>query len=140
MSGSAIADALVTMLSAASVLGSGNVSKSSYQVLESAATHSAVVQWTGIRTEQNAFGGQHRRIWDMDMHVFIRDTNDPVAAINRVWSLTDKIIACLDADPTLLNTCTDTGMLSANRDPEQAYVVGGATWLPFHMNLEVQEY
>lgn len=140
MSGSAIADALVTMLSATSVLGSGNVSKSSYQVLEIASTCSAVVQWTRLRTEQNTFGGSHKRIWDMDIHAFIRDTNDPVAAVNNVWSITDKIVACLDADPTLLGTCVDTGLLNGNRDPEQAYVVSGATWLPFHITLETQEY
>jgi len=142
MSASAIADGLVTMLSAASVFGSGNVAKNSYQILETSTGSCAVVQWTRLISNPMTFGDprSRQRTWNFQIRCFVRDTGDPNAVLNRVWSATDGIIACLESDDTIQNTAQSLNSISGTRDPESAFTVGGATWLPFDIGIEVNEF
>ena len=137
-SASAIADGLITMFSAASQFGSGNVSKNSYQVMETSAGSCLIVQWTGYSHRPQVFGSpaNTRRTWRMNLKCYIRDTGNPVATLNRVWTATDNILNCLYADDTLQGTVDMLTSVEANRDPETAYTAGGATWLPIEYNLE----
>jgi hypothetical protein len=143
MSASSIADALVTMLSATSAFGACMVSKNSYQILESAAGSCAVVQWTNLssrRTTHGGAGGNRNRWWDFQIRCFIRDTGQPTAVLNRVWTATDLVLGTLEADETILGTADELGDVNGSRDPETVFTVGGATWLPITFSARILEW
>lgn len=138
-SSSAIADALVTMLGSASVLGTNTVSKSGYELLESAASSATVIKWRNFTSRPSNFGGNsYSDTWEFEIKTFIRDYGDPHLALNRVWSATDKVITCLKSDYTIQGTCDDVVRITGNYDPESLLVVGGATWLPFSIYLTAE--
>ena len=143
MSASAIADGLVTMLSAASVFGPGMVSKNSYQILETASGSCAVVQWTGLASHRTSMGGagaNRNRLWDFQIRCFIRDTGQPTAVMNRVWSATDLVLSTLESDESINGTAEELEDVTGTRDPETVFTVGGATWLPFTMTARILEW
>ena len=142
MSGSAIADGFKTLLSATSVLGSGNVSINSYQVLESSACACAVIQWTRLASTPVAFGSPRARdrLWDFQIRAFIRDTGDPLTALNRVWTATNTIMTAIEDDDTVQGTCEVLNNIVAIRDPETAMTFGGHTWLPITITATVTEF
>lgn len=131
------------MLSAASVFGSGMVSKNSYQVLESAAGSCAVVQWVGLRSMRTTWGNgpeRRNRVWGFQIRCFIRDTGQAPAVINRVWTATDLVVGTLEADDTILGTADELEDINGSRDPETVLTVGGATWLPFTITAQILEW
>jgi len=143
MSASAIADGLVTMLSAASVFGPGMVSKNSYQILETTSGSCAVVQWSGLTSRRTSMGGagaNRNRWWNFQIRCFIRDTNQPTAVMNRVWSATDLVLSTLESDESINGTAEELEEVIGIRDPETAFTVGGATWLPFTMTARILEW
>ena len=135
---SAIADALVTMFSAASMFGSGNVAKNSYKILETSTGSCLTVQWTRFTSTPMTFGVpmSGRETWSFSLKCWVRDTGNPFAAVDRVWQATNNIVACLAADDTLLGTVDFVSGINAARDPEMSISVGGATWLPFEFTLD----
>jgi hypothetical protein len=143
MSASSIADGLVTMLSAASVFGTGMVSKNSYQVLESSSGSCAVVQWTGLTSQRTTYGGagaNRNRTWNFQIRCFIRDTGQAPEMINHVWTATDLVLSTLESDETILGTADELGDINGSRDPETVFTVGGATWLPFTITAQILEW
>jgi hypothetical protein len=143
VSASAIADGLVTLLSAASVFGSANVTKDSYQVLESSACACAVVQWSGFssgRMTHGGAGGDRRRVWSFQVRCFIRDTGQPEALLRRTWIATDKFVSAIESDPTIQDTADDLGDITGYHDPERVYSVGGATWAPITFTAQITEW
>jgi hypothetical protein len=141
MSASAIADGLLTNLSAASVFGSGNVSKNSYQILESSCCQAALIHWTRLISKPTTFGNprDRERIWNFNIECFLRDTGDPIQLKTRIWSLTDTVIASLESDDTLQGTCDSLGEIAGTHDPKSGLDVGGARWLTMDFNVEVTE-
>lgn len=141
-SASGIADALVTMFSAASLFGPGNVAKDSYKILETATGSCLTVQWVRYSSTPLAFGVpmSGRETWSFNLKCWVRDTGNPVAAVNRVWKATDNIINCLLADDTLQGTVDLVSGINAARDPELAITVGGATWLPFELTVDAIQF
>jgi hypothetical protein len=141
-SASAIGDALVTMFSAASQFGSGNVAKNSYKVLETSTGSCLTVQWVRYNYTPLAFGVPMtgRRTWSFSLKCWVRDTGNPTAAVDRVWKATDNIVACLTADDTLQGTVDLVNNINAFRDPELAITIGGATWLPFEFTLDAIQF
>ncbi|MFA6016436.1 MAG: hypothetical protein WC742_15365 [Gallionellaceae bacterium] len=141
MSASAIADGIITNLSAASVFGTGRVSKTSYQILESSACQAAMVHWTRLRSTPSAFGNprDRERTWNFNIECFLRDTGDPIQLKTRIWSLTDTVIASLESDDTLQGTCDSLSEIAGTHDPKSGLDVGGARWLTMDFNVEVTE-
>jgi len=137
-SSSAIADAIVTMFSAASQFGSGNVAKNSYKILETSTGSCLTVQWVRYNSTPLTFGVPMtgRKRWSFSLKCWIRDTGNPTAAVERVWKATDNVVDCLMADDTLQGTVDFLNNINAFRDPELAITVGGATWLPFEFTFD----
>ena len=142
MSASAIADGFVTMLSAASCLGVGAVSKEDYGVIERVATCCLVIE--GFRLESNvvAFGSppDRERLWTFLMTGYSKDTGDGKAAMNRTYGIVDAVVAAVESDPTVQGTGEDAGVVAATREPGEAYIVGNVTFLPVHIDVEVKEW
>ena len=110
-------------------------------MLETSTGSCAVVQWIRLVSMPSSFGmpRDRQRTWNFQIRCFVRDTGDPNAVLNRVWSATDGILACLDSDDTIQGTADAINSISGARDPESAFTVGGATWLPFDMTAEIVE-
>lgn len=141
MSASAIADALETMLSAASVFGDGNVTIGDYKVLETTSACCAVIEWSAYDSEATAFGGGNReRAWIHQVAAFVKDRGNPVALAAGVLSTVDMVIDCLDADDSLQGTVESVDGVRASRDLREALTVGGMAWLPVFIDIETTEY
>ena len=142
MSASAIADGLVTLLGSASVFGVGRVRKNSYEVLETSASSCCVIQWIGLNSDHTTFGNPYspERTWDMKLDVYVRDTGNSQATMDRVWTVTDMTINALDSDPTIQGTVDMIRTIRARRDPNQFAEIGGAVWLPSEWTISVVEY
>jgi hypothetical protein len=141
MSASAIADAIVTNLSAASVFGAGGVSKSSYRVLESMSGSCAVVSFADMMARPVTFGSPRKfdSDWTLEVTIFIKDTGDPSALLNKVFTATDGTLASLRSDDTLQGTSDGIVQISGGFEPGRAVETGGFTWLPVTFRVVVRE-
>jgi len=128
-SASAIADGFLANIGAASVLGPTNVSKNTYQVLESAASAACVVRWQNFTSRPVQFGDfDAEDTWTFQLRLYLRDTGDAVALLNRTWTVPQKIIDSLRSDNTIQGTCIKINSIDANQ-PDDMVEAGGHTWL-----------
>lgn len=142
MSGSAIADALVTMLGAASAFGSEAVSKDDYACLERASGSAVMVQPEGFSNIVLTFGAPTKKhvTWQIGLEVYVKDTGDPAKVLNRLWSVQDVIKGVIDSDDTALGTAKKV-VLDRGTRPRDTYTeAGGATWLPYYMTILAEEF
>ena len=142
MSASAIADGFVTMIGSASLLGAHAVRKDSYEVLETSASACCVIQLTGATSESTTFSNTYspEQSWGFSLDVFVRDTGNSQAAMNKVWAVTDNIMNTIEADSTIQGTADSVRSISYSRDPERLLNVGGAIWLPMKFDVNVIEW
>jgi hypothetical protein len=133
---SAIKDAAITNLSAASVIGGEQVS-TNYSVMESTAACCAVVNVIGFVSNPMTFGNNRRGTATLLIEAKLKDTGDPVSLMNNTHSFMDKIIASLESDDTLQGTVEGIERIEATRDPNIAETIGGATWLPIDITVEM---
>lgn len=138
-SSSAIADALITMLSAASVLGAGNVSKNSYRPLELSACAAAVISFNSLSGTVQAFTGTRGRTWRMNINLYVRDMGVAEESIDHIYSFTDKTLLCLEADDTIQDTVSETVEIRATRNELEWVEAGGHNWAPINFQIELLE-
>lgn len=137
MGASAISDALVTMLSAASVFGDGMVTKDDYGVLERASGSCAVVEWVGLGGEPTAIGGEFDDLYTHEIAAFAKDLDDPKATLRRVLSVIDGVVSCIRADQSLQGTAGGKVQeIRANREPRVSLEAGGQRWLPIFIEVD----
>ena len=142
MSASAMLDALVTLLSAASAFGSDMVTKATYDVLERASGSCAVLNVTGIHSRPDSFGNSRSRTrdWTFQIDAFAKDTGDPDALRSRLISIFDIVTGTLESDDTLQGTAEVTGDIDGNFSTATALEVGGALWLPAQFTITAREF
>lgn len=133
---SAIKDAFLTNLGAASVLGSQNVS-TTYDVMETTSACCCIVSWQDYQNTAMTFGNQRNEIWAFLLEAKVKDLGDPHQLTLNTFTVIDKIISTLKTDDTLQGTAMGIGRVTANRVPGEAETVGGATWLPIDVIVEV---
>ena len=104
MSASAIADALITMYSAASAFGTD--CGKTYKVLETSSGSSCVVSWTGLEARKVTMSGgtEQDYKWTFSLEVFVKDSGAPTADLGRNIEVADAVISPVFADQTLLGT------------------------------------
>lgn len=132
---SAIRDACVTNLSAASCIGPNQVSNN-YAVMESVAACCAVVNVIGFISNPMTFGNNRRGTATILAELKLKDTGDPVTLMNNVPALTDKVIQSLESDDTLQGAVQGIERIEAVWDPNIAETIGGATWIPVDLTVE----
>ena len=142
MSGSAMADALITMLSATSCFGASMVSKNSYQILEQASGSAAIVVWRNFTSVPTAFGNATAKdiVWTFEVTAFCKDTGDPQTLLNMTFAAVDVILNCLKADDTLQGTAENVVTIRGSRKPDEIVSAGGATWLPISVEVDAKEF
>jgi len=131
-SASAVADGFVTLLGAASCLGSGNtlvdsVSKDSYKVLETSASAACVVGWTNFSSEPSR--GTREQRWNFQLRLFIRDLGNPQQTLQRSFSVPQLVISTLHSDITVQGTAVEIQSIAATNTPGDLLEVGGQYWL-----------
>lgn len=134
---SAIKDALITNLGAASVFGSNQVA-THYHVMEQTSACCCVIRWAGYNNEAMTFGNNRTAQWDFVAEIKLKDTGDPYSLMNNSFGLIDTVISSLKSDDTLQGQCKAIGAVSATRaEPGTFDEAGGAMWLPIDVNIEV---
>ena len=143
MSASAMADALVTMLSAASVFGPNMVTKEDYSVLDICSGSCAVINVGGLASEPATFGtpSGRERVWEFRIDTWIKDTGDPFIMRTRVLSLTNLVLTTLESDETLQGTAFDVGRIAMRYDPTSSiYKYGSRLWCNPVWTVAAREY
>lgn len=133
---SALKDALITNLSAASVFGAGQVAIT-YDVMESTSGCCCIVNWQELQSESMTFGNNRREIWTFLLEAKVKDLGDPFQLTANTFAVIDKIVATFKTDDRLQGEAQGIGRLAANRVPGEAETIGGATWLPVDVLVEV---
>lgn len=138
-SGSAIADQLVSIFSASTLFGS-YVSKNSYAIMESSNDVAMKISFTGYSGAFTVFGdGEPLDNWRFRLETYVRDTGVPETVLNTIWSINDKVVAAIKANPTINNTVDQIIRLDAEHNPQTGITFsGGATWIPIMYTLEVE--
>lgn len=141
MSASAMVDAAVTMLSAASVFGSGMVGKENYSVLNIASGSCAVVNAIAMESRPSTFGNPRGRdhTYRLQIEGFCKDGGDEDAALARVLTMFDTVTNCLESDDTLLGSADTTGGLTIRFNPNRAVIIGGQTLLYVVFTLDADD-
>jgi hypothetical protein len=140
MSASAQVDALVTMLSAASVFGASMVEVETYSILNFASGSCAVISTIGLEDEPTEFDNGYTRWWTHQIDCFSKDQGDPYATKARNLKMLDTVVSCLEADRTLLGTSDATGRITATHNPNYALVIDGLYWSNPRITIMAQEF
>ena len=137
-SASAIADGILANIGAASVFGSTNVSKNSYQVLESSACACAVVSWLNFESAPAQFGSfDARDTWRLSVDIYIRDTGNPIHLLNHTFTVPQQVLDSLKSDGTLQGTVIAINSITGANTPGEVYTKGSHTWLKVPMVVQV---
>lgn len=132
---SAIRDGVTTNLTAASVIGSGQVS-TNYSVMESTSACCAVVNVINFVSEAMTFGNTRRGTVTILAELKLKDTGDHVTLMNNVPGLIDKVVGSLESDDTLQGTVDAIDRIEANWDPRIGEEIGGIVWIPVDLTVE----
>ena len=136
MSGSAIADGLITMLSAASAFGSDAVAKD-FSVLERSSGSCCVVSWRRFVSVPAAFGDPTAkdRQWTHTIMGFVKDLGDAKSTLGRVMKFGDVVLGVIEANDSLQGTVNSVDRVEGGRDLNAAVRVGGANWIPIFIDV-----
>lgn len=139
MSGSNIGDGLITTLTTASAFDVGNVTKNDYGILGTTAACALVV--APARFEGNVFAYGHRwQInWAIDIDTYIKDTGDPVATLNNVWTISNEVIEAIRTDPSLNSSACQSVVSSMDNPREGIIEIAGNNWLPVYFTVTATE-
>jgi len=138
-SGSAIADQLVSIFSASTLFGN-YISKNSYAIMESSNDVAMKISFTGYDGAFTTFGnGEPSDNWRFRLEVYVRDTGVAEVVLDTIWSINDKVISALKANPTINDTVDQIIRVNAEHNPQTGITFpGGATWIPIMYTLEVE--
>ena len=142
MSASAITDAFITQLGAASAFGA-DVSDV-YRVLETTSGSCCVVNWSSVESELDAFGsgGTKSHTYVFSVESFIKIKEQPSTAAPRVGATLDTVLSCLYNDMTIQGTVEQINNITSSRQlpPEGLLEVGGHLWHRMITEVEVEEF
>lgn len=140
MSGSAITDALITMLGAASAFGSDAVAKD-YSVMERSSGSCCVITWKRFNSTAVTFGGvANDRHWTHTIQGFVKDLGDPISLLNRVVGFGDKVLDVIEHDDSLQGTVATVDRVECGRDLNAGVQAGGAQWVPIFIDVQSTEF
>ena len=135
-----VVNALVTNLSAASVLGSAAVGKD-YSILERSQGPCAVVfGMSEMISLPLSFGGERERRWTYLVQMFIKDTGSASAVMDVHHTHTPLIVRSLETDQTLQGTVQRVDQIRASRTPGEALQVGAVTVFPIDVEVDVIDW
>lgn len=145
MSLAAIRAGIYTTLTACGPYSGAEVSSCDFGVLEGAATCAVVfMPSTGTRVEPLRVGGHntrgYTRIWSISGHVYVKDTGDPTALLDRAWKAHDDIYNTLSKDDSLNSSACASRLTGFSFDENAGVEAGGAVWADVRWSLEAEEF
>ena len=138
ISGSAIVDALLDMLSASTVFGTGGVTRGLYNVLETASACCAIVQTPRVSSAHENFG-TWTRTWTIPVDTFYAEEADASLTFDRLLTGQNAVLTCLEADESLLGTVDKIVEIEVSDTGGVAMEVGGRVWLPCPLRIVATE-
>jgi len=143
-SSSALIDATVAVLTAASEFSNNEVSSNDYNVLTTAPGACAiVVRFRGFDSEPLTYGLPRGKsvVTIMDVEGYIRDNGDPVGMLANTIKLSDDILNVLHQAEGLSGSAKKS-MVTRGRVPAGVAVedMGGFQWLPVLINLSAEQF
>lgn len=78
--------------------------------------------------------------WSIEGGLYIKDTGDPRALLNRVWLGHDDLRDTLRKDRTLNGQASNAILMSMSFDPTIALEAGGALWAQVIWKIQAVEY
>jgi len=143
-SSSALMDATVTVLTAASEFSANEVSANDYNILTSAPWACAiVVRFRGFDTEPLTYGLPRGKsvVTLIDIEGYVRDQGDTVTVLSNITKLSDDIFNVLHQAEGLSGSAKKT-LTTRGRVPTGIAVedMGGFQWLPVVINLSAEQF
>ena len=139
MSASAMLDALVTVLSAASCFGASMVGKSTYDVLDRASGSCAVVSPGSYKSVVDTMGLSTTDQLDISLEMWVKDNGDVSTFHARVVRMIDTTASTLRSNLHLLGT-GEIYEFNASYQSGRALEHGGNIWVPFPATITTKEY
>jgi hypothetical protein len=136
---SAINEAWLTNLSAASVFGEGQVSND-YGVMESTSACCCIVNPVGYVWEAMTFGNNRRNAWQWLLEVKVKDQGDSGQLNRNAIAITDKVLATLQSDDELQGTVREIGAVEMSRDPKVLEEIQGHVWQAVDITVTLQDW
>ncbi len=138
-SASAIADELVTVLAGIASVGSGNATKSGYDILESTTSQCCfMVRPTGGDNNFANFGDAATP-YDKQMTLraegFVRDAGDAATYLNAQFTLIQAVQDAID-DKRTLNSTVEMAWVERWDVPDNEWNIGGAVWQPINFHIK----
>ena len=142
MSASGITQGIIDNLSAVSAIGSCQVA-TNWSVLEETNACCAVISGVNLNSDPWAMGGQHERIYDHTLTLYVKDRSGNARTINdEMQQFIDTAVCSLEADKTLQGNIDirEFRNLTVSYDPFTTLDTGGATWYFANMSIFVREW
>lgn len=136
---SAINQAFLDNLSAASVFGSGQVSND-YGVMESTSACCCIVNPVGYTWEAMTFGNNRRNTWQWLLEVKVKDQSDPGQLNRNAIAITDKVLGTLQSDDDLQETIKGIGAVEMSQDLKILEEVSGFVWRNIDVTVTLQDW
>ena len=134
-----IVNAIVTNLSAASVLGSGRASKD-YSVIETTQEPTAIVGFRAMAGQRDTFGGLDSAGWVYLAEVIFKDKGSASSLMDSIITMSGKIYDSLRSDDTLQGTVEEIIAIRAERTPGEAFQTGTAALYKVDFEIDVLEW
>ena len=136
---SAINQAFLDNLSAASVFGEGQVSND-YGVMESTSACCCVVNPIGYLWEAMTFGNNRKNTWQWLLEVKVKDQGDPGQLNRNAIAITDKVLLTLQSDDSLQDTIQGIGAVEMSQNLRELETVGSFSWRAIDVTVTLQDW
>jgi hypothetical protein len=120
------------------------ISTCDFGILESVSSCGIVfMPSTDTSFEETGFGttdADDTSTWSIEGGLYIKDTGDPRALLNKVWLGHDDLRDTLRKDRRLNNTADNSILTGMSFDPTIALEVGGALWAQIKFKIQAVEF
>lgn len=123
-----IRDALVSIIGAASAVGTANCGYVSYSLLDTTTTGVAcLVRPETVDNDPEGFGRYDTSTITCRCEVFVKHQGEDATYMGKQWSIVDDVLTVLYAADTLSGTCSDAICNRVEIRPVE-YVIDGNRW------------
>ena len=120
------------------------ISTCDFGILETATACAIVfMPSTDSSFEETGFGtsdSSDTNVWSIEGGLYIKDTGDPRALLNKVWLGHDDLRNTFRKDRRLNGTADNAVLMSMSFDPTIALEAGGALWAQVLWKIQAIEY
>ena len=120
------------------------ISTCDFGILETATACAIVfMPSTDSSFEETGFGtsdSSDTNVWSIEGGLYIKDTGDPLALLNKVWLGHDDLRNTFRKDRRLNGTADNAVLMSMSFDPTIALEAGGALWAQVLWKIQAIEY